>query len=129
MSNLDVIIHHHCSFKWEIGLYCEIDELKKNIPRILSSDKHPNGNTTRGGNETLESTKQIFGKLTLVQKLETFEAVLKNTQSQDLNKILWLTSNSSENWVDRRFDYTRSLAVMSMVGYILGLGDRHPRFV
>ena len=33
---------------------------------------------------------------------------------------------SSENWVERRFGYTRSLAVMSMVGYILGLGDRHP---
>ncbi|RYH28613.1 hypothetical protein EON65_11560 [archaeon] len=26
----------------------------------------------------------------------------------------------------RRTTYTRSLAVMSMVGYILGLGDRHP---
>ncbi len=29
-------------------------------------------------------------------------------------------------WLDRRTNYTRSLAVMSMVGYILGLGDRHP---
>lgn len=29
-------------------------------------------------------------------------------------------------WFDRRTNYTRSLAVMSMVGYILGLGDRHP---
>lgn len=28
--------------------------------------------------------------------------------------------------MDRRTNYTRSLAVMSMVGYILGLGDRHP---
>ncbi|KTF86859.1 hypothetical protein cypCar_00039870 [Cyprinus carpio] len=26
-------------------------------------------------------------------------------------------------WFDRRTNYTRSLAVMSMVGYILGLGD------
>ena len=29
-------------------------------------------------------------------------------------------------WFDRRTMYTRSLAVMSMVGYVLGLGDRHP---
>lgn len=29
-------------------------------------------------------------------------------------------------WFDRRCSYTRSLAVMSMVGYVLGLGDRHP---
>lgn len=27
-------------------------------------------------------------------------------------------------WYDRRLNYTRSLAVMSMVGYVLGLGDR-----
>jgi FKBP12-rapamycin complex-associated protein len=29
-------------------------------------------------------------------------------------------------WLERRTNYTRSLAVMCMVGYILGLGDRHP---
>ena len=33
---------------------------------------------------------------------------------------------SSEVWFDRRTNFTRSLAVMSMVGYVLGLGDRHP---
>ncbi len=27
-------------------------------------------------------------------------------------------------WFDRRTNFTRSLAVMSMVGYVLGLGDR-----
>jgi phosphatidylinositol kinase/protein kinase (PI-3 family) len=32
----------------------------------------------------------------------------------------------SEEWLERRTNFTRSLAVMSMVGYILGLGDRHP---
>ncbi len=31
-----------------------------------------------------------------------------------------------KSWLDRRTNYTRSLGVMSMVGYILGLGDRHP---
>jgi FKBP12-rapamycin complex-associated protein len=43
-----------------------------------------------------------------------------------LARILWLKSSSSENWIDKRTNFTRSLAVMSMVGYILGLGDRHP---
>ena len=28
-------------------------------------------------------------------------------------------------WFERRLAYTRSVAVSSMVGYILGLGDRH----
>ena len=40
--------------------------------------------------------------------------------------MLWLRSKSSEVWLDRRTNFTRSLAVMCMTGYILGLGDRHP---
>ena len=40
--------------------------------------------------------------------------------------MLWLRSRHAEHWLQRRTTYTRSLAVMSMVGYILGLGDRHP---
>merc|ERR1712137_562720 len=35
-------------------------------------------------------------------------------------------SKNAESWLERRLTYTRSLALMSMVGYILGLGDRHP---
>ena len=45
---------------------------------------------------------------------------------EDLHKVLWLKSRNSEVWLDRRTTYTRSTAVMSMVGYLLGLGDRHP---
>jgi len=51
---------------------------------------------------------------------------MDNTTGQDLYRVLWLKSKSSEAWLDRRTNYIRSLAVMSMVGYILGLGDRHP---
>ncbi|QRV74273.1 phosphatidylinositol 3-kinase tor2 [Ceratobasidium sp. AG-Ba] len=64
--------------------------------------------------------------LTLIQKVEVFEYALDNTTGQDLYRILWLKSANSEEWLERRTTYTRSLAVTSMVGYILGLGDRHP---
>jgi len=67
-----------------------------------------------------------YQMLTLMQKVEVFEHALSRTTGQDLNKVLWLKSQNSEQWLDRRTNYTRSLAVMSMVGYILGLGDRHP---
>jgi len=67
-----------------------------------------------------------FDNLTLMQKVEAFQFSLDSTNGQDLEKILWLKSNNSEAWLERRTNYTRSLAVMSMVGYILGLGDRHP---
>ncbi|XP_013189748.2 serine/threonine-protein kinase mTOR [Amyelois transitella] len=65
-------------------------------------------------------------KLLLMQKVEVFEHALEHTAGDDLAKLLWLKSPSSEVWFERRTNYTRSLAVMSMVGYILGLGDRHP---
>lgn len=67
-----------------------------------------------------------YENLTLMQKVEVFQYALDNTTGQDLYKVLWLKSKNSEAWLDRRTNYTRSLAVMSMVGYILGLGDRHP---
>lgn len=67
-----------------------------------------------------------YQHLTLIQKVEVFESCLNNTSGHDLRKALWLKSPSAELWLDQRVHFTRSLAVMSMVGYILGLGDRHP---
>jgi len=63
-----------------------------------------------------------------------FESVLRSLRhltaaaiaGEDLHKMLWLKSRNSEVWLERRTGYTRSTAVMSMVGYLLGLGDRHP---
>jgi len=67
-----------------------------------------------------------YDSLPLMGKVEVFQHALANTTGQDLNKVLWLKSNNAEDWLDRRTNYTRSLALMSMVGYVLGLGDRHP---
>ncbi|KAL9647121.1 hypothetical protein ABK040_004838 [Willaertia magna] len=74
----------------------------------------------------LQMAANEYDNLTLMQKIEVFEYALENTQGQDLHKVLWLKSKNSEVWLERRTNYTRSLAVMSIVGYILGLGDRHP---
>ncbi|KAK4438010.1 Serine/threonine-protein kinase TOR [Sesamum alatum] len=67
-----------------------------------------------------------YDHLPLIAKVEVFEYALQNTEGNDLSRVLWLKSRTSEVWLDRRTNYTRSLAVMSMVGYLLGLGDRHP---
>lgn len=67
-----------------------------------------------------------YDHLTVIQKVEVFEHALDSTSGEDLHKVLWLKSRNSEMWLDKRTNYTRSTAVMSMVGYILGLGDRHP---
>nr|CAD2149601.1 unnamed protein product [Meloidogyne enterolobii] len=65
-------------------------------------------------------------KCTLLQRVEVFEEALRSTCGDDLRQTLWMKSPNSEVWFDRRTNYTRSMGVMSMVGYILGLGDRHP---
>lgn len=67
-----------------------------------------------------------YDNLELLQKIEVFQYSMDNTKGDDMARAFWLKSKSSEVWLERRTTYTRSLAVMSMVGYILGLGDRHP---
>jgi FKBP12-rapamycin complex-associated protein len=64
--------------------------------------------------------------LTTIQKVQIFEMAIESSRGNDLAKILWHKSLTAEKWLERRTNYTRSLAVMSIVGYILGLGDRHP---
>ncbi|KAJ2439530.1 phosphatidylinositol kinase- protein kinase tor1, partial [Coemansia sp. RSA 2424] len=64
--------------------------------------------------------------LTVLQQVEIFEYVLSNTPGNDLQRALWFKSPNAETWLEHRTNYTRSLAVMSIAGYILGLGDRHP---
>ena len=67
-----------------------------------------------------------YEHLTSIQKVQIFEMAIENSCGDDLAKILWHKSLTAEKWLERRTNYTRSLAVMSMVGYVLGLGDRHP---
>jgi FKBP12-rapamycin complex-associated protein len=74
----------------------------------------------------IQMADESYDSLPLLHKVEVFQYALDNTTGQDLYRILWLKSRNSEAWLERRVTYTRSLGVNSMVGYILGLGDRHP---
>ena len=66
-----------------------------------------------------------FHSCTIMQKVEVFTYVLTKTKGTDLANVVWLHAPNSQTWLDRRECFTHSTAVMSMVGYILGLGDRH----
>ncbi|KIJ50878.1 hypothetical protein M422DRAFT_244825 [Sphaerobolus stellatus SS14] len=74
----------------------------------------------------LQDEPEYDGPISLERKLEVFEFAMNQTTGQDLYRILWLKSVNSEDWVNRRTTYTRSLAVGSMMCYLLGVGDRHP---
>lgn len=66
-----------------------------------------------------------YNGLSRIKKLEVFRFVCENTKCDDLKNIFWQKSPSAEIWLANRHRYICSLAVMSMVGYIVGLGDRH----
>ncbi|KPI87065.1 putative phosphatidylinositol 3 kinase [Leptomonas seymouri] len=65
-------------------------------------------------------------RLQVIQHVEPFEFALEQTEGTDLANSLWMRAPSAESWLDRRITFVCSLATMSMVGHILGLGDRHP---
>lgn len=114
-------LSHNCGL---VGWVPHTDTLHSLIRDYRQSKKMPLNLEHR------EMTKLApdFEMLTVMQKVEVFCSALRRTKGggNDLYDILWLKSTSSEEWLERRTKFTRSLAVMSMVGYILGLGDRHP---
>jgi tetratricopeptide (TPR) repeat protein len=57
--------------------------------------------------------------------LEIWNELKKETPSDIMSNELWTSSHSADNWWSKTSNFSRSLAVMSIVGYALGLGDRH----
>ncbi|XP_063617686.1 serine-protein kinase ATM [Cydia splendana] len=66
----------------------------------------------------------IQNKRTLSEKLAIFMGILKNFKPVFHN---FFTEQYLDpvTWYERRLAYTKSVATSSMMGYILGLGDRH----
>ncbi|KAG5480034.1 hypothetical protein LSCM1_06455 [Leishmania martiniquensis] len=68
-----------------------------------------------------------WDKLSLIQRTEMLDFVMQSEHCEavDVSRVMWHRANTAEQWLDRRTAFTVSLATMSMVGYVLGLGDRH----
>ncbi|KAE9417311.1 hypothetical protein Angca_002712 [Angiostrongylus cantonensis] len=56
---------------------------------------------------------------------EVFDSLVKETPKDLISRELWMRSGSCDTWWRVVCRYARSTAVMSMIGAILGLGDRH----
>ena len=61
-----------------------------------------------------------------IQRMEALREAASKTKDDDLRKIMWLKSPSSKDLMLRTSMFAQSNAVMSIVCYILGIGDRHP---
>jgi FKBP12-rapamycin complex-associated protein len=73
----------------------------------------------------LQELAPKYESLTLTEKLCHFLEAVKTCNGRELKQILLQRANDSNHWIERRTTYATSLAVTSMAGYILGLGDRH----
>ncbi|RNF00505.1 peroxidase/phosphatidylinositol 3-kinase/serine/threonine-protein kinase HSL1,negative regulator of Swe1 kinase [Trypanosoma rangeli] len=69
---------------------------------------------------------RAYDFLTVMSKVEVMEFLADHTTGHDIRKAMWTSAASCETWLEQRQEFTTSLAATSMVGYILGLGDRHP---
>ncbi|OHS99531.1 hypothetical protein TRFO_34038 [Tritrichomonas foetus] len=73
-----------------------------------------------------ENTNIEFINLNSLQRYEMFVEVSKKCPANEIFEWMWIKAPSPHVWMTRNERYTISMALMSIVGYIIGLGDRHP---
>ena len=113
----------------DVGLI-EWIERTETIYQLITKHRSSRGSSTflelnmlmQMGN--LKNIKE-FANLPQRQRQCLLQYVVDNTPDDDLKQIFWERNATSEDWLDYRTNFTRSTATMSMVGYLLGLGDRH----
>jgi FKBP12-rapamycin complex-associated protein len=66
-----------------------------------------------------------YDQLPVSDQKRLFMQASAKSDGKDLKVMLFDNSADSADWLDRRTNFTASLATTSMAGYILGLGDRH----
>ena len=74
-----------------------------------------------------ELEPKLYGQKTYGSSKEVFEAIQRKTKDRenDLREMFWLNAPTPEAWLNYQRNFSTSAAVMSIIGYIIGLGDRH----
>lgn len=75
----------------------------------------------RGGLKQIDD----YHRLPKPERKALLAYAMQNTPADELARILWDKNDACEQWLEHRRLYAHTLAIMSMVGYVLGLGDRH----
>jgi phosphatidylinositol kinase/protein kinase (PI-3 family) len=75
------------------------------------------------------SSKNEEGRPMPIQRLEAFRRVLSSKRIAEsvnaLRDVMWISAPSPETWLRYQRNFSKTCAVTSMIGYIVGLGDRH----
>ena len=76
--------------------------------------------------QELARGSQVFDTMSLEQRMPIFHAIAKECKAHEIRDILWGRAPNAATWLMQNQHFTVSTALMSMVGYCIGLGDRHP---
>ncbi|EDQ89940.1 uncharacterized protein MONBRDRAFT_16665, partial [Monosiga brevicollis MX1] len=95
----------------ELPLTAEHSYIRHNAPERLDGRGRP--------------SDEGYERLPLMQRVELFLNSCRQTRGNDLAEMQWRMSSDAESWFSRRLNYMQSLAIMSVTGYVIGLGDRH----
>ncbi|KAK8841294.1 hypothetical protein M9Y10_027497 [Tritrichomonas musculus] len=67
-----------------------------------------------------------YNYLLPIQKTQILEKIFQIVPDSDLSNFMWLKAPNVDVWLKQVSTYSISTAISSIVGYIIGLGDRHP---
>ena len=67
-----------------------------------------------------------FDYLQGIHKMQVIEKIFSEVPDTDISNSFWLKAQSAESWFKKINTFSISTAITSIVGYIIGLGDRHP---
>lgn len=73
----------------------------------------------------------VTNSLTSPQLLELYDSIANSRNQSELSadeidQFIWLNATTSSIWIKNNHMFVSSSALMSIAGYIIGLGDRHP---
>lgn len=67
-----------------------------------------------------------FDYLRPIQKMQIIQKIFRQVPDTDIANFFWLGAKDSEMWIRQTNTFAISCGMTSIVGYIIGLGDRHP---
>jgi phosphatidylinositol kinase/protein kinase (PI-3 family) len=67
-----------------------------------------------------------FDSLQPIQKMQIIESVFHMTPDSDIADFFWLKAQTAESWLKQVNTFAISTGMTSIIGYVIGLGDRHP---
>ncbi|KAH0788745.1 PIKK family atypical protein kinase [Histomonas meleagridis] len=68
----------------------------------------------------------IYDNLMPIQKMQILEKIFYEIPDNVISNFFWLKSPDSKTWLKQINTFSITSAMTSILGYVIGLGDRHP---